>query len=559
MEGHENILTELALSNGAHPFSDFNTALQFFVSSSRSDIHRKKLTIAPFFNYLSSLFQNNVQDKSDSYKLICTILKIARNLCAGEITNQTSFIHDGGLEITASLAKKIILHGSCNPDLTPESLDVCQMILQLLGNVCLAGEEQLAAVWRTFFPEVFVGFAGIQNAKIYEPLCMVICTSCQDNQCRLKELCGNNGCPIIAGILRTSQTGTVGIEWAWLGLLTKICFVKPYFVQLFISLRAQEASSVRVEAGNDTFSSEQAHLLHLIANFATDQMEEFSLLVNSRECKPVLREFVTSVVEIVWKSERIINFRPENPLTLPTGLPAIDILGYSLNILRDMCACEDSPSFSVDIHQIQETGTFSVVDSLVSSGLIKLMIHLLQELGPPETVEKAMRQASLGSSSPSPKDVKLEGMAGGIHRETSANTLADTFGNSSLLHAGDKDWMSHVDQKRKVCPYKGYRRDIVSVLANATFRRKHVQDQIRECGALLLLLQQCVVDEKNPFLREWGLWAVRNLLEGNRENQQEVAELELQNYVNTPAITEIGLRVEIDPNSRKPKLVNLDS
>ncbi|GLJ13860.1 hypothetical protein SUGI_0221460 [Cryptomeria japonica] len=561
MECDRNTLRELALSIADHPPSDFNLILQFFVSSSRSDIHRKKLPVSPFLNYLSSLSEACNDEKTDSNILVCTVLKILRNLCAGEIKNQTSFVYDGGLEITASLAKQLIFQCSRNPSIERNSFcegsDVCQMILQLLGNVCLAGEEQQSAIWRAFFPHIFAGFASIQNAKIYEPLCMVICTCCKNSQGRLKEICGNDGYPIFAGLLSTSQKVRIEANWLEL-LLTKICYVEPYFVHLFTGLSSLEVSSARVGDGREIFCLEQALLLYVIANFATHQMEEFSLLVNSKECKSVVREFVTFIVEIVRKSEGSIDFRSVNPPTLPTGLPAIDVLGYSLNILRDICASEDFPSSSADIHQNQENGKEYVGNSLVSSDLIQLMIDLLRELGPPEAVKKATRQASTGSSNPCSTALnQSKEMTDGSPSKIMRSTVADMCEDPSLLHDGDKDRAVHASQTGVVCPYKGYRRDIVSVLANASFRRKHVQDQIRECGGLFIILQHCVVDNENPFLREWGLWAVRNLLENNRENQKQVAELELQNSVNTSAIAEMGLRVEIDPNSRKPRLFNL--
>lgn len=574
MDAHERIVMELAYSIGAAQPSDFNSVLEFLVSYSRSDDGRKKLgelgALSSLFNYFSSLSlgDHNILEEENKYKLICTVLKILRNLCAGEISNQNSFIHDRGLEITVSLVNAILPLNlgftQIEANFSAYIIDVCRMILQLLGNVSLAGDEHQSAIWQTFFPSIFSGFALIQNPKIHEPLCMIIYTCCKDNRGRLKELCGNSGSPIFAGLLRTSQT--VGIEGDWLELLViKICFVEPYFAHLFSSLRSRELLSVyEVRDDGDTFTPEQAYLLRVVATCLIQQMEDISSCVNSRECKPVLREFVTFLVELLRKAERSIGTRSATPPTLPTGFPAIDILGYSLNILRDLCAWEDSPSidmlesFDTTI-QTQETRSLSVVDSLISSDLVQLLIHLLRELGPPEAVKKATVQNNLGSPNPNQEDTgQSEVKAGNISKDN-VDAVPGIHGDPSLSDNGFGGETSYVHQTGKMYPYKGYRRDIVSVLANATFRRKHVQDQVREGGGLFLLLQQCVVDENSPFLREWGLWAMRNLLEGNRENQREVAELELQNSVNTPAIAQMGLRVEIDQNTRRPKLINIAS
>ena len=52
---------------------------------------------------------------------------------------------------------------------------------------------------------------------------------------------------------------------------------------------------------------------------------------------------------------------------------------------------------------------------------------------------------------------------------------------------------------------------------NNAFQRMAVKDKIRQMNGILLILQQCVADKDNSFLREWGIWCMRNLLEGNEE------------------------------------------
>ena len=53
-----------------------------------------------------------------------------------------------------------------------------------------------------------------------------------------------------------------------------------------------------------------------------------------------------------------------------------------------------------------------------------------------------------------------------------------------------------------------------------------------------------------------GNLVCRNLLEGNAENQQVVADLEIQGSVDVPEMVNLGLRVEMDPQTRRAKLVN---
>lgn len=126
--------------------------------------------------------------------------------------------------------------------------------------------------------------------------------------------------------------------------------------------------------------------------------------------------------------------------------------------------------------------TEDVVDVLLSHGLVEFLLSLLRDLEPPAIIRKFKDKQGATSCSSIP------------------------------------------------CPYKGFRRDIVALIRNCVYRRKHAQDQIRHNNGILLLLQQCVDDANNPLLREWGLYSVRNILEGNEENQKIVAKLERYGY-----------------------------
>uniref|UniRef100_A0A7N0RG15 Ataxin-10 domain-containing protein n=1 Tax=Kalanchoe fedtschenkoi TaxID=63787 RepID=A0A7N0RG15_KALFE len=207
------------------------------------------------------------------------------------------------------------------------------------------------------------------------------------------------------------------------------------------------------------------------------------------------------IAEIIRTTSRVasVDFASRSSSGLPTGSPLIDVLGYSLTLIRDLCAQGDSKDASAEF-----------VDSIISSGLLELLLDLLRQLEPPAIVKKGMDQA--GSSSPFPS---------------------------------------------KLCPYKGFRRDIVGVIGNCAFHRKHVQDYIRKKNGIILLLQQCVTDEENPYLREWGIWSIRNLLEDNLENQKEVADLKIQGAVDVPEISGLGIKLEVDKQTGHARLVNI--
>jgi len=285
------------------------------------------------------------------------------------------------------------------------------------------------------------------------------------------------------------------LEW----LLTKLCIEDIYFAELFAKLGSSCTSdgSVGPQSHYIEFTNEQAFLFRLLSKCLSERPREVT----------VSNEFALGVPKILKEASDSVASSSRGSSELPTGSPAIDVLGYSLLILRDICAWEHFSS----------PDTEPPVNSLLSAGILELVLNLLRELEPPLIVKK------------------------------------------SIAHANKQEVQPDTAETKKVCPYKGYRRDLVSVISNCLRTRKQVQDEVRERNGILLLLQQCVIDEDNPFLREWGLLAIWNLLDGNLENQNEVAELQLQGPVQTPEIANLGLKVEVDEKSGRAKLVNIPS
>lgn len=281
-------------------------------------------------------------------------------------------------------------------------------------------------------------------------------------------------------------------------LLSRICLEELHFPLIFSLLRPIGTSKDddNTEYKDVSFSSEQAFLLTVISEILNERIGDIN----------VPKDFASSVYRIFQRSISIINSTSICEGSLPTGTIAVDVLGFSLTILRDICAQDSKEGRHKDISE-------DAVDVLLSLGLIDLLLGILRDIEPPAILKKALQKAENEDSTSLPNSLKP-------------------------------------------CPYKGFRRDVVAVIANCLYRRKHVQDDMRKKNGVFVLLQQCVSDENNPFLREWGIWAVRNLLEGNLENKKLVAELEVQGSADVPEIAELGLKVEVDPTTRRAKLVN---
>jgi len=63
------------------------------------------------------------------------------------------------------------------------------------------------------------------------------------------------------------------------------------------------------------------------------------------------------------------------------------------------------------------------------------------------------------------------------------------------------------------------KRDLVRLLGILCYDNKAMQDRVRVCGGIPVVLNLCVIDDRNPYLREHALFALRNLVHDNSENQ----------------------------------------
>ncbi|KAI0741534.1 spinocerebellar ataxia type 10 protein domain-containing protein [Daedaleopsis nitida] len=66
------------------------------------------------------------------------------------------------------------------------------------------------------------------------------------------------------------------------------------------------------------------------------------------------------------------------------------------------------------------------------------------------------------------------------------------------------------------------KRDLVRLLGILAAHDRAVQDRVRGSDGIPVVMNLCVVDDYNPYLREHAIFALRNLLHGNLENQAVV-------------------------------------
>lgn len=148
--------------------------------------------------------------------------------------------------------------------------------------------------------------------------------------------------------------------------------------------------------------------------------------------------------------------------------------------------------------------------------------------------------------------------------------LGEVYDTIMLRNTGRnaRETVIHDDEQAKLV-------GLVRLLGNLAFGCKSNQDAIRhtvvplpasetnttpceERSGLHVLLSCTSYSHACFTLREWAVVAIRNVLENNSANQELVEQLEAKQSVQSSAMTDMGIQVNVEPKSGKVEVVTLD-
>ncbi|XP_029317498.1 ataxin-10 [Cottoperca gobio] len=134
--------------------------------------------------------------------------------------------------------------------------------------------------------------------------------------------------------------------------------------------------------------------------------------------------------------------------------------------------------------------------------------------------------------------------------KASKNIFSAAQNFSSL--GGDGDPSSH-------SPVISFKAHLIRLIGNLCYSHTNNQNKVRELEGIPLILDNCNIDSNNPFISQWAIFAVRNLLEHNTQNQELVAALERRGTADYSALKELGFLVEERDGGLLLKTVRKDS
>ncbi|XP_051818834.1 ataxin-10 [Antechinus flavipes] len=93
-------------------------------------------------------------------------------------------------------------------------------------------------------------------------------------------------------------------------------------------------------------------------------------------------------------------------------------------------------------------------------------------------------------------------------------------------------------------PAAGFKSHLVRLIGNMCYKNRNNQDKVYELDGIPLILDNCSMDDNNPFLNQWAVYAIRNLTEHNKRNQELIAKMEDHGLADTTMLKKMGFEIE---------------
>ena len=205
------------------------------------------------------------------------------------------------------------------------------------------------------------------------------------------------------------------------------------------------------------------------------------------------------------------------------------------------------------------------VTSACAMGAPRLLLGLLAALPVPAGAGNSEKKKARGPSAApdlSPKTFEPIKHA----RSESSNDMSGSNENESLDESLDESLSSLATRLRasasapypSVRPWDGYRVDALAPLANAMFGRPAVCEAVQKLGGVPVILACTRGEDGDEYLREYALWAVRNVCAGSDAARREIEALQPRAAADAHELAAAGLNVSVDPETGRVKVGNTE-
>ncbi|KAG2469270.1 ataxin-10 isoform X1 [Polypterus senegalus] len=93
-------------------------------------------------------------------------------------------------------------------------------------------------------------------------------------------------------------------------------------------------------------------------------------------------------------------------------------------------------------------------------------------------------------------------------------------------------------------PAVGFKAYLIRLIGNLCYKNPENQNKVRELDGIPLILDNCCIDGNNPFINQWAIFTIRNVLEDSQENQEIIRQMKSQGVADPSTLRDLGFCVE---------------
>ncbi|KAI9926839.1 hypothetical protein AWENTII_011474 [Aspergillus wentii] len=278
----------------------------------------------------------------------------------------------------------------------------------------------------------------------------------------------------------------------------------------------------------------------------------------------VVVKILTHIFRAKYSPASVTGSTPANTPKNPAPLSRVDILTvryiftiFRGNIIPETCALiylqgqiragralpEDFPLNLWDMERVYE-GVYQFLEFfavltenndwknlLVKWEIVYDLVTLIKELD--ASIPKGqLSSLSLGASRGSPpKDIQQGGASGPVAVERPYDPSDPDPADVGIGSAGSGAESPPITEDPSEFEWRNLKKLVVLVLSSLVWKCPEVQHQIRRYGGVEAILSCTNFDAHNPYIKEHAVMCLKFLLEGNRENQKLVEDLEAREVV----------------------------
>ncbi|KAN0034372.1 hypothetical protein ACTFIV_000878 [Dictyostelium citrinum] len=541
----------------------FNLSKELDVRKEISNKHNEFLNI--LMNFIIKTTTNDGNEKLFKFNL--TSIRLLRNLCANVSENQNIIISNSNfLHFSLNLLKN-----QNNSDIksTQNKKNILTSLYQLLINGIVLNDKTQSLLWSNIYPNnliILIEKYKDDEFKLLPTNLMLIYNCILNNKDRMKDLASNKRLiQLIIELIKEDDTFDHEYNtqnFHWIHLIFKSLFINDLFIDLYKLLSDNKYSTELVKSTESTTTT-------------TESTTESKATGKTNKNQVKLLNLLDSIIHDGDKKNIKEYIEKDSIIDLKTCYFMIDELAslYNLDFARkDLKVATQQLTTNLNQSDFDAIFFFIKIFANITSyteEMLSLSLSIFKPNELPNDVKKSnedpvnqilndpfSKDSAIDPSASKKYDLNtllrkkgLVGICIGSLHGNYGNDNSNNKSSSSLSSTTDGETVTSKGFNKNIeSQDKGFKIELIRILGNLSYKNRSNQDEIRELGGIEIILNHCRFDVNNPYIKEWSVFAIRNLCEDNIENQNLIESLKIKGVASNDELKDLGIEVGVTEN-----------